>query len=238
LDVHNNAFVDIREDLRTGRGLYTKRDHLVGDTLLSGVRPIVSGENYAECIGKILLQKTNEEIKGETSTMMAVAQLTYPLNLKDVVSAPDVASGTKSVVEFVNTHANGAFEIESLHTDVYLRLWGVMFLNALRSAPPISPASSSSSSSTIPQLRLYGSISLINHSCYPSCGLQFDGEEGSASVVVIAKSGLPAGRQVTINYVEQQAEQERWHKNKRKRHLHENYGIVCTANPTTCLCAK
>ena len=151
----------------------------------------------------------------------------------DVASAIDVASDTRSVLKFINTHADGAFEIESLHADVYLRLWGILFLNAIRTPPPSSSTSTSISTS---QLRLYGSISLINHACYPNCGLQFD-EEGSASVVVIAKSGLARGVQLTINYVELQAERERWHKNKRKRHLHDNYGIACTSNPKTCSCS-
>ena len=79
LGIHNHAFVEMREDPRTGRGLYTKRDQLAGDTVLTGVRPIVSGANYTECIGKILLQKTDEEIKGVASTMMSVTQVKHDL---------------------------------------------------------------------------------------------------------------------------------------------------------------
>ena len=108
----------------------------------------------------------------------------------------------------------------------YLRLWGVLFLNAIR-----SPADG--------DLHLYGAVSLVNHSCFPTCALRFDAPgAGAVSVVVRGPAALGAGTQATIDYVEGQAGRERWSKKKRKRHLHDNYGIVCTMDPSTCSCMQ
>ena len=236
--------VELRESPLSGRGLYVRRPVAAGDVLLHGVAPIAFGKDYNEIIGKVLLRKTLDELAGvdpAASPMLALSQLVYPTNLSAsaagattaaTVPAAEVALGTQLVATYINRHAGGKFEVDggAVGSAAYLRLWGVLFLNAIR-----SPADG--------DLHLYGAVSLLNHSCFPTCALRFDapgagGAAGAVSVVVRGPAALRAGTQATIDYVEGQAVRERWSKKKRKRHLHDNYGIVCTMDPSTCSCTQ
>ena len=234
--LNNHLAVAVRDSPVSGRGLYLRRPAAAGDVLLINLKPIVSGKDYNECIGKVLLQKTREDLSGvepAASTVLSVAQLTFPTNLGASVPAAEVALGAKWVAAYINKHAGGAFEVEdAVGAEAYLRIWGVLFLNAIRS--PLSGDG---------LLHLFSSVSLINHSCFPTCALRFEkaveGEGAAVSVVVNGTTGhgiLREGAQVTIDYVEAQAERERWSKNKRKKYLFQNYGIVCTSDPLTCAC--
>ena len=106
----------------------------------------------------------------------------------------------------------------------YIRLWGALYLNAIRS------------SST--SIHLYGNVSLINHSCHPTVACDINPIDGTANIIVVQKQGMKMGQQLTFDYVVGQAVWENWNFVQKQEYLIQNYGIVCTGNQLTCTCSS
>ena len=125
------------------------------------------------------------------------------------------------VKTYVNKNAESLFELMEVDRDLYLRLWGVLSVNAVR-----SPSDH--------VLALFGSISLMNHSCYPTCGLQFD--KNSEIVNVVTLRDMKKDEQLTFNYCEIQSERQSWTGKERADYLRSSYNIICTQSQNNCQC--
>ena len=223
--------VEVRVLEHAGRGLFLSvraSPVAAGTALLSDLAPLASGKDYSGIIARLLLKTSLEQVEGENKTMSLLANLVFPLNLNDQSlreeDEREISRGMREVKDFVNANAHGKFELLEVDRAVYTRLWGVCFLNALR-----NPGTK--------DLVLFSVVSLLNHSCFPSCGLRFDSTGANVSVVAINQQ-LEPNRQLTINYVEGQAETERWSQPTRAKYLLEHYSIACTGSKETCVCSK
>ena len=106
----------------------------------------------------------------------------------------------------------------------YIRLWGALYLNAIRSSPT--------------SIHLYGNVSLINHSCFPTVACDIHPTDGTANIMVVQKNGIKMGQQLTFDYVVGQSVWENWTQKQKQDYLFQNYGITCTGNQSTCTCSS
>lgn len=223
----DHPFLEVLEKSYCGRGIYLKASSKIvprNETLLSNVPPLASGNNYLEMINQIMLKASLQQANDEEQTIATtIAQLTYPLNLIELQRSAEeekkITADIKAVINYVNDSAKGKLELVDIEKSIYLRFWGVLSLNAIRSEN---------------KLNLYGAISLLNHSCFPTCGISFEPKTQNASIVVIGKALMPQ-MQLTIDYCENEAATRKWSQEEKKTHLFENYAIICTGD-ATCKC--
>lgn len=211
--------IETRTTAYAGRGLFVTKSVSAGTTLLSGVVPLSRGKDYPEVIGKLMLKTALDQVNGSSALMSIIAHLIFPSNLASrkfsEVEEKELARGMSEVHRYVNSNSGESFELVEVDKDVYIRLWGVCALNSLR-----SPSSG--------QLALYGAVSLINHSCSPTCGLQFDSND---TINVVSLKRLEINSQVTINYIDHQNLKEK----EKAESLYSNYSIICTSG-SDCAC--
>jgi len=225
-----DGLLEVRETKVSQRGIYLAKEASPvqsGTALLMGEVPLVEGNSYDELIASLLIKTTREQIQqgAPRPVTNAILQLAFPSNLLTKSFSKEearvVTTNMDLVKRRINTTPDVGFEIvDELDRNVYLRLWGVLALNSIR---------------ILGKLRLYGALSLLNHSCYPTCSLH-DNDKGETSLVVRVGETLQPDQQLTINYIESQSQSERWSASKSAEHLHQNYGIVCTGSPRTCTC--
>lgn len=217
--VLSQTSVEIRTTSYAGRGLFVTKSVSPGTSLLSGVAPLSRGKDYPEVIGKLMLATALEQVKGSSSLMSIIAPLIFPSNLAtrqlSEAEEKELARGMREVHRFVNSNSGEAFELVEVDKEIYLRMWGVCALNAMR-----SPTSG--------QVALYGAVSLINHSCFPTCGLQFDSKD---TISVVSLKRLEINTQITINYIEHQNLLGK----EKVEHLLSNYNIICKGG-SDCAC--
>ena len=219
--------VRLRTTIHAGRGLFSKASEKEGTIILGGQKPLARGKNYSELIGGMMLQLSRDQVNQKPSVLLKiVASLAYPSNLSFDSLTPlevrEVEEGMDQVKTYVNKNAESLFELMEVDRDLYLRLWGVLSVNAVR-----SPSDH--------VLSLFGCISLMNHSCYPTCGLQFD-DKNSEIVNVVTLRDMKTDEQLTFNYCEIQSERQSWTGKERSDHLRSSYNITCTQNQYNCQC--
>jgi len=231
LGLAGGGLLEVRETAVSQRGIYlakSSRPVEAGTALLTGEVALAEGKSYEELISSLLIKTTREQIQqsGPRPVTDAILLLAFPSNLLTKSFSQEetrvMTTNMEAVRRRINATPGAGFEIvDELDRNVYLRLWGILALNSIR---------------TFGVLRLYGALSLLNHSCYPTCSLSYDNEKCSTSLVVRAGETLLPEQQLTINYIEDQSQGEGWPASKSAEHLHQNYGIVCTGSPRTCTC--
>ena len=220
--------VKMRETHSTGRGLYFCGPHAeMGSLLIRPTTPIAQcaadkGELYEKLIAQLILKSCQGQDQDDIKVLLSL--LAFPSNLLTMHrSAEEEAKVKRSIAEVIRivNASTTQFELVALDEQQYLQYWGILYLNAIRSATPS-------------HLSLYGVLSLLNHSCSPTVGLRFD-DQGRAGAVALGTM-LP-GTQLTVNYIEVQAAKEKWTKKQQRQYLYEQYGIHCTSS-AACVCKR
>ena len=168
-----------------------KRDTLLLDAKLMGDTTGRSSE-YLPLLAKLAFRVQFESNKGFNNTSYLLSQLCFPSNSPQLSYEPLVRSNSKSKSDIPDAEEDVYKELQRVlktktigHENLSVHKWierhyFMLGLNVLR-----VPGGDNSDGSSGNKLALYGLVSMLNHSCSPSCGLEFVNSNSDKQIEVV-----------------------------------------------------